>query len=556
MLRSKPGISRIPALTAGLLAALLAPSLARGQCQAELVQVQPGPFELNWGRAMAASGDTVVIGADGYQGSSGAAFVYERDAGGPDNWGLAALLTPNDPTLGDRFGQCVAIEGDTIVVGAPENEDLGYHTGSAYVFERDLGGPGAWGQVTKLLGSNSNGSDEFGRAVAVEGDTIFVGAPGKELLNTTVGTSDFGLLYHFERDFGGSGTWGEVAFMERPAGGDRFGELLSLEGDTLLVGTTNPLQYVYTRGPGSPATWLNQASVASFASSAAISGDTLAIGNAFDQSVGPNSGGAYVHERDAGGPSSWGQVKQLFAPQPFSGDQFGNAIGLGGDAVLVGTHQDDEAELNAGAAYLFVRDSGGAGNFGFVEKLLGPVQAGARFGSSVAVEGDLAFVATSPNSATKPRELYVYRLRVEAPASYCTAGTTASGCRATVSASGTPSASAASGFDVSVAGSEGQKDGVIYFGTSGAQAAPWGNGSSFQCVVPPVVRTGTQAGTGSPGACDGSFALDFNAWMAANPGKAPGSGSTVHLQAWFRDPGNTSNQSTSLSDALRFSVCP
>jgi hypothetical protein len=138
---------------------------------------------------------------------------------------------------------------------------------------------------------------------------------------------------------------------------------------------------------------------------------------------------------------------------------------------------------------------------------------------------------------------------------YCTPGTTASGCNAHVSAIGAPSASAPAGFLVSVNGVEGAKDGILFFSTNGQQAAPWGNGTSFQCVVPPVVRTGLQPGIGTAGACNGSFQLDFNTWMAAHPAQSPAAGEQVSMQCWFRDPLNTSNQTTSLSDALSFVVC-
>jgi hypothetical protein len=140
--------------------------------------------------------------------------------------------------------------------------------------------------------------------------------------------------------------------------------------------------------------------------------------------------------------------------------------------------------------------------------------------------------------------------------SYCTPGTTASGCTAQISALGATSLSAPAGFDVTVSGAEGAKDGLLFFSTHGQQAVPWGNGTSFQCVVPPVVRTGLQSGTGTAGACNGSFQLDFNTWMAAHPAQSPAAGEQVSMQCWFRDPASTSNQSTSLSDALGFAVCP
>jgi hypothetical protein len=139
--------------------------------------------------------------------------------------------------------------------------------------------------------------------------------------------------------------------------------------------------------------------------------------------------------------------------------------------------------------------------------------------------------------------------------SYCTAGTSASGCQATLSATGAASATATSGFKVTAATVEGKKDGLFFYGTNGRQAAPWGNGTSFQCVVPPVRRTGIQSSGGTAGGCDGSFSLDFTAWMQTYAFKAPGPGSVVQMQTWYRDPQNTSNQTTSLSDALEYVIC-
>jgi hypothetical protein len=139
---------------------------------------------------------------------------------------------------------------------------------------------------------------------------------------------------------------------------------------------------------------------------------------------------------------------------------------------------------------------------------------------------------------------------------YCTPGTSASGCQAQLSASGTPSATAPSGFTVTASTVEGVKDGLFYFGTNGSQANPWGNGTSFQCVVPPTIRTPVIGGTGTLGSCDGSASIDMNATWAAFPIKNPGPGAVVDLQFWYRDPLSTSNQTTSLSNAVEFLVEP
>jgi len=140
--------------------------------------------------------------------------------------------------------------------------------------------------------------------------------------------------------------------------------------------------------------------------------------------------------------------------------------------------------------------------------------------------------------------------------SYCTAGTSKSGCTATLGASGTPSATAATGFQLAANGVEGNKDGLFFLGTNGRQANAWGNGTSFQCVVPPVKRAGILAGTGTNGACDGVFSQDLNARWQAFPAQNPGAGAVVQGQLWYRDPQNTSNQTTSLSDAIEFTVGP
>jgi hypothetical protein len=171
------------------------------------------------------------------------------------------------------------------------------------------------------------------------------------------------------------------------------------------------------------------------------------------------------------------------------------------------------------------------------------------------------YAGGSFGSAIDPGDSYLAKWGCEAlpPTTYCTAGTSASGCQALLSASGTASATAATGFTLSAATVEGQKDGLFFFGTNGQQANSWGNGTSYQCVVPPVVRTPLVTGTGTIGLCDGSFALDLNAlWCPScpKPQKNPGPAAVVQAQLWYRDPASTSNQTTSLSDAIEFVVSP
>lgn len=142
--------------------------------------------------------------------------------------------------------------------------------------------------------------------------------------------------------------------------------------------------------------------------------------------------------------------------------------------------------------------------------------------------------------------------------SYCTAGTSANGCIATISAAGTPSATLTSGFFLNASGADGNRSGGFFFGTSGPQASPWG-GTGFMCVAPPRLRAGLLAGSGTIGACDGAFGMDLNAlWCPGcpSPGKNPGPGVVCYSQLWFRDPFSTTGQTTTLSNAMQFTVEP
>jgi hypothetical protein len=136
----------------------------------------------NFGNSVAISGDTVVVGAyleDGAGSNRGAAYVFARNQGGPDSWGQVQKLTGSDAEDEDHLGISVAISGDTVVVGAVGEDGAGNNRGAAYVFERNQGGPDSWGQVQKLTGSDAEDYDYFGESVAISGDTVVVGASGE-----------------------------------------------------------------------------------------------------------------------------------------------------------------------------------------------------------------------------------------------------------------------------------------------------------------------------------------------------------------------------------------
>jgi hypothetical protein len=149
---------------------------------------------------------------------------------------------------------------------------------------------------------------------------------------------------------------------------------------------------------------------------------------------------------------------------------------------------------------------------------------------------------------------------VSAPLVYCTSGTTTNGCNASISASANPSASLAHACNLSVAGVEGQKSGILFYGISNAGfvPVPWGTGSSsWLCVKSPTQRTTIQTSGGTLNQCDGAFAFDWNAYQLANPsalGNPWSAGDKVYVQAWFRDP--PAVKSTNLSNAVELTYEP
>jgi hypothetical protein len=145
------------------------------------------------------------------------------------------------------------------------------------------------------------------------------------------------------------------------------------------------------------------------------------------------------------------------------------------------------------------------------------------------------------------------------PLVFCTAGTTGNGCVASISASANPNVAHSAPCQISVAGVEGQRTGILFYGLS-SLPQPWcsmGGGTSFLCVKTPTMRTGVQSSGGTAGQCDGALSLNWNVFQTSTPNAlgAPWSaGAKAYVQGWFRDP--PSCKSTSLSDAVELTYQP
>ncbi len=314
-------------------------------------------------------------------------------------WSQEAYLKASNTGFGDQFGVSVAVSGDTIVVGAPyedsnatgvdgnQADDSADQAGAAYVFTRS---GTTWSQQAYLKASNSGAVDRFGYSVAVSGDTIVVGAYGEDSNATGVdGTqvdnsaSFSGAAYVFTRS---GTTWSQQAYLKASDTGanDRFGYAV------------------------------------------AVSGETIAVGAYDDSSI--SGGAAYVFTRSG---TTWSQQANLQASNAGAGDQFGYAIAVSGDTIVVGAPYEDSNATGvdgsgidnldaAGAAYVFKRSGTTwsqqaylkASNTAFRDK----------FGYAVAASGDTVVVGApyedsnatgvdgngADNSATDSGAAYVF----------------------------------------------------------------------------------------------------------------------------------------------------
>lgn len=338
--------------------------------QARLVAGDPAAGDLA-GFAVSLFGDTALVSAHmadpGGVSQSGAAYVFVRNPN-QGTWAQQAKLVADDRLSGDLFGRAVAVSGDTALIGANQVDAGGNNrSGAAYVFLRNPA-TGVWAQQRpRLVPTDSASGDEFGVSVSVSPDTALVGA----YLAGSPGKAEAGAAYVFVRN-PASGSWVQQAKLlaDDGAGGDHFGLSVALSGDIALVGAPDAdpggrasagAAYVFVRNPAS-GVWTQQAKLVSgdgmasdiFGSAVALSGNRAAVTArlaTFDGQA--TTGVAYVFAR-APGQGPWVPEARLGAADAAAGDSTAFGLALAGDTLGLGASGADiEGKLDAGASYIF-----------------------------------------------------------------------------------------------------------------------------------------------------------------------------------------------------------
>lgn len=359
-----------------------------------------------FGTAMATNGDVIAVGLpqNGHSTTDvGNVYLFQRDAASGQWPFLRKLSEPGFSEPGDQFGGALAMQGDTLVVGAVQAGDESQNdAGAVYVFARNQGGPDQWGVRQSIIGLENDGLTSFGESIAIDGDRMLVG-------DSEAGSPDVGRVIVYERADSMS-NFNPVAELLAPAGDDGidFARRVALDGDTAVVsdeqfdaepgGSLEGRVYVYARNPDSGQWGLvkhlalpQEATV--FGTAIGISDDRIAVGARV------TGGHVFLFERHAGGPDNWGQIADLTAGiDSGTADDFGFALDLHSNELLVGAANGVGVDNSTGAAYVFRRDAGGPDQWGQVQKLFSQTNnINSKFGEALDWAAGVAAIG-DPNS--------------------------------------------------------------------------------------------------------------------------------------------------------------
>lgn len=384
----------------------------------------------NYGRALAIEGDTLVVGAREFGTQSllqGRVFVHIESSGGPENFGLDNLIEAPVPAERDGFGLSLALGDERLVVGAPGDEGATAIRTAAYVFERMPYHRAAFALRQRFEGADWGSM--VGQAVALAGDTLFVGAPEAGEGAGPARPRHFAL--HARAGGAGGPAHGQWVVPDGLSAAARYAEAIASEGDWMAVGA--PAQdvdgredqgvvFLYRRELLTGAYQLVHTLVApdaqagdEFGFALAMAGGRLLVG-AYNRSEGSNAdqGAAYLFERDLGGAGQWGLRRKLLPDDGGVSDFFGWSVALSAERALIGANcKTLAANVCQGRAYLYERQQGGADQWGLLRSFTAADGADFdRYGSAVALAGDDALIgsifAMNP-SGFRNGAVYLYR---------------------------------------------------------------------------------------------------------------------------------------------------
>jgi hypothetical protein len=365
------------------------------------------PDQFGYSVSINGVGDIALIGAKqdyNVGGNAGAAYIFSKNVS--DIWSQRQKLLSSDIQAGDYFGVSVAINtvGDTAIIGAGGEDTGGLNAGAAYIFTKNASD--IWSQKQKIQASDRQADDFFGYPVAINGvgDIAVVGAGAED-----TGGINAGAAYIFTKN--ASDIWSQrqkIQASDRQAY-DYFGNSLVInkEGNTIIVGADREdtggsnagAAYIFTKNTSD--IWSEKQKILSgdiqandnFGNSVAInSNGTIAlIGAKNEDTGGSNTGSVYVFTKNAS--DNWIQQQKIQASDRLASARFGayTDMDLLGNTAIISANQDAAVGTNAGAAYIFTRNSSDV--WSEVGKITSSdIAANDRFGSAVTIDDNGIYI--------------------------------------------------------------------------------------------------------------------------------------------------------------------
>jgi len=320
-----------------------------------------------------------------------------------------ALLAATDGVPNDLFGLSVAMSGNAIVVGAPFHPAINNQQGpgAAYVFVKPTSGWQNMTQVAELTASDGEPSDQFGYSVAIDNDTIVVGAD----VASVGGNSFQGAAYVFVERPGGWTTTTETAKLTASDGSssDQFGFSVSISGSAISVGAIGYPRgdyqgagYIFAEPAGG---WTSMTQTAEliasdgrtndeFGFSASLSGTTAVFGV---RGLNPIPGAAYLFVEPESGWTDTTQTAKLTASDGTAKDGFGYAVSISGNTAVVGSPYKTGSYHDQGAGYVFVEPVEGWADMNQPAELTPLLPVSAMLGFSVYTTGNIVLIGAPGN---------------------------------------------------------------------------------------------------------------------------------------------------------------
>lgn len=336
-----------------------------------------------YGTSVYINGNYAMVGSPNAPNESGIGSIYivKNEAG---NWTEVQKIQGSDPNHTYRFGRAITISGDYAVFGNPYNDTAGTGTGIFYLYHNNND---IWEEQNMILAEDGNYNDWFGCSVSINDSTLFIGANGDY-------TS--GSIYIYEKDLM---NWNFHSKLTPEFRYDalKFGKSITISENTLIIGSETNINtgklYIYNNSTGS---WIKEYENTEHYGSAF--GATLDISG--DYAITRGSERAILFKKENG---NWGYFQTISADDHYIYAEFGCSVSISENYAIIGAYNDKEFGIASGSAYIFYNNNG---NWEKSQKILAfDGEEYDRFGKSVLIEGDWAFISASKDDGT----VYVYK---------------------------------------------------------------------------------------------------------------------------------------------------